>query len=167
MAWTRSRPYKKNDQAHVEQKNFTHVRQLLGYERYDQIELKVLVEELYKETWLPLRNFFTPVMKLIEKERTGSKVKKTYDEPQTPYQRLQNCSKFEDESKRTLKEIYQKLDPIDLQRKMEYQLGRIFELVNERASERAEEELLLKGGESGFSSSVTAPLRMKKRKPLS
>jgi hypothetical protein len=58
--WTRSRAYKKDDQAHVEQKNFTHVRQLLGYGRYDDIRLAEMVNELYENAWLPLQNFFTP-----------------------------------------------------------------------------------------------------------
>ena len=58
VKWTRSRPHKKNDQAHVEQKNFTHVRQLLGYGRYDDLELKALVDDLYENAWLPLRNHF-------------------------------------------------------------------------------------------------------------
>ena len=79
IKWTRSRPYKKNDQAHVEQKNFTHVRQLLGYGRYRNIELVELVNDLYENAWLPLRNNFSPVIKLIEKKRIGSKVTKKYD----------------------------------------------------------------------------------------
>ncbi len=65
--WTRSRPYKKNDQAHVEQKKFTHVRQLLEYGRFDELELQKLVNDLYEKAWLPLRNYFTPVMKLLKK----------------------------------------------------------------------------------------------------
>ena len=73
VKWTRSRPYKKNDQAHVEPKNFTHVRQLLGYGRYGEIELKALVDDLYENAWLPLRNHCTPVMKLVEKTREGSR----------------------------------------------------------------------------------------------
>ena len=73
VKWTRSRPYKKNDQAHVEQKNFTHVRQLLGYGRYSDIQLVELVNDLYENAWLPMRNYYTPVMKLIEKRELEAK----------------------------------------------------------------------------------------------
>ena len=77
-------------------------------------------------------------MKLIKKERTGSKVKKTYAQPQTPYQRLKNCAKFDEANKIKLDEIYQELDPIELQRKLNIQLGSIFDIVNKWAEERVE-----------------------------
>ena len=72
----------------VEQKNYTHVRRLLGYGRYDDIDLKEMVNDLYETAWLPLRNHFTPVMKLIGKIRVGSKVTKKYDTPKTPCDRI-------------------------------------------------------------------------------
>jgi len=136
--WTRSRPYKKNDQAHVEQKNFTHVRQLLGYGRYGEIELKVLVDDLYESAWLPLRNHFTPVMKLIEKIREGSRVKKIYDKPGSPYQRLLDCAEVEEKTKRDLRKEHRQFDPIDLARSVEEKLAVIFKRVDRIEEERAE-----------------------------
>ena len=135
VKWTRSRPYKKNDQAHVEQKNFTHVRQLLGYGRYGEIELKALVDDLYENAWLPLRNHFTPVMKLVEKTRVGSKVKKKYDKPRTPYQRLLECPEVSRKIKGELRREHRELDAIGLARAVEQKLVVIYGIV-----ERIEEE---------------------------
>lgn len=136
--WTRSRPYKKNDQAHVEQKNFTHVRQLLGYGRYGEIELKALVEDLYENAWLPLRNYFTPTMKLVEKTREGSRVKKKYDAPRTPFQRLLDCPKVAEKTKRELRRKQRTLDPIDLAGSIEEKLVVIMKRVDRIEEERAE-----------------------------
>jgi hypothetical protein len=136
--WTRSRPYKKNDQAHVEQKNFTHVRQLLGYGRYGEIELKALVDDLYGSAWLPLRNHFTPVMKLVGKIREGSRVRKNYDKPSSPYQRLLDCPEVDEKTKRDLRKKHLQLDPIELARAVEEKLAVIFKRVDRIEEERAE-----------------------------
>ncbi|NCN39616.1 transposase family protein, partial [bacterium] len=90
---TRGRPYRKNDQAHVEQRNDSYVRRLFGYERFEHQELTKLMNEIYSEYWNPLQNFFTPCMKLIKKKRIGAKIVKKYDTPKTPYQRLMDCPK--------------------------------------------------------------------------
>ena len=140
IEWTRSRAYKKNDQAHVEQKNFTHVRQLLGYGRFGDLELREQVNELYEKAWLPLRNHFTPVMKLIEKQRTGSKVRKKYDTPATPCDRLLACAKVSEETKAQLRATRAALDPMDLAADIEARLGRIFTIV-ERIEEDRQEEM--------------------------
>jgi len=83
---TRGRPYKKNDQCYVEQKNYTHVRKLLGYDRLDCPNLKSIVNDLYKNEWSLLQNFFMPQVKLIEKIRVGGKYKRKHSEPKTPFQ---------------------------------------------------------------------------------
>jgi hypothetical protein len=140
IEWTRSRAYKKNDQAHVEQKNFTHVRQLLGYGRFGDLELREQVNELYEKAWLPLRNHFTPVMKLIEKQRIGSKVRKKYDAPATPCDRLLNCAKVSEETKAQLRATRAALDPMDLAADIEARLGKIFTIV-ERIEEDRQEEM--------------------------
>ena len=140
VEWTRSRPYKKNDQAHVEQKNYTHVRQLLGNGRFSDLELVVLVNELYRDAWLPMRNFFTPVMKLIEKTREGSKVKKKYDDPITPCDRLLACAKVSEETKEQLRKTRESLDPIELSEDVERRLEVIFDRVREIEEQRAEED---------------------------
>lgn len=140
VEWTRSRAYKKNDQAHVEQKNFTHVRQLLGYGRFGDLELRGMVDELYQEAWLPLRNHFTPVMKLEEKQRIGGKVRKKYDVPATPCDRLLACAKVSEETKRLLRETRAGLDPLKLAQDVEARLERIF-VVLERLEEDRQDEI--------------------------
>lgn len=140
VKWTRSRAYKKNDQAHVEQKNFTHVRQLLGYGRIAELEVRDLVTDLYESTWLPLRNNFTPVMKLVEKTREGSKVRKKYDAPATPCDRLLSCPKVSESRKKKLRATRARLDPMELSEELEKRLGEIFQRVEKIERERAEEE---------------------------
>ena len=137
---TRSRPYKENNQKNVKQKNFTHARQLLGYGRFDKIELKSLVDEVYVEAWLPLRNYFTPVMKLVEKKRTGSKVSKKYDQARTPCDRLLDYLKVSKATKAELRRTRKNLDPIELANQLEAKLGIIFEIVERIEEERAEEQ---------------------------
>ena len=139
VKWTRSRPYKKNDQAHVEQKNFTHVRQLLGYGRYSEIELVALVNDLYETAWLPLRNYFTPVMKLVEKTRIVSKVRKKYDDPSTPCDRLLKCPKVSAKMKQNLKKKREELDPINLAKSIEEKLHKIYQIIDLTEYQREEE----------------------------
>lgn len=161
VEWTRSRAYKKNDQAHVEQKNFTHVRQLLGYGRFGDLELREQVNDLYEKAWLPLRNHFTPVMKLVEKQRTGSKVHKKYDTPATPCDRLLACAKIGEETKIRLRGIRAALDPMDLAADIETRLGRIFGLVD-RIEEDRQDEMERAGERAGpgtvRADCVTAPV---------
>jgi len=87
ITFTRSRPYQKNDQAHVEQKNWSVVRHVIGYDRLDSEEQHVILASIYQDLRLYV-NFFQPVLKLIAKERIGNKVVRKYDIAKTPYQRL-------------------------------------------------------------------------------
>lgn len=114
IEFTRSRPYKKNDNAHVEQKNWTHVRENFGYERYDQIEQVEIMNVIYKLYLNNLYNFFVPQVKLIEKVRVGSKIVKKYDLPKTPYQRLLESSHLTMGQKEELRKRYSLLNPIEL-----------------------------------------------------
>lgn len=139
VEWTRSRAYKKNDQAHVEQKNFTHVRQLLGYGRFGDLELRSMVDELYEKAWLPMRNYFTPVMKLVEKRRVGSKVRKKYDKPSTPCDRLLACPKVDEGAKEKLRQTRAGLDPMGLADEVERRLAEIFDIVERIEDERWDE----------------------------
>lgn len=125
----RSRPYRKNDNCYVEQKNFTHVRDLFGYERIEHAELVDLMNEIYENFWNPLQNHFSPQMKLIQKVRIGAKIKKTYDEPKTPYQRLLESTDLNDVQKQRLRRIHDTLDPIELQKGLEIRLRLFFERV--------------------------------------
>lgn len=108
----RRRPYKKNDNAHVEQKNWTHVRQLFGYDRVDEAVLVPMMNEIYRAYWNPLQNYFTPVLKLKSKERIGGRVKKVYDVPQTPFKRLLGSSYVPEAEKMKLKDTYSTKNPI-------------------------------------------------------
>lgn len=129
--FVRRRPYKKNDNAHVEQKNFTHVRELFGYERFDEFELTVLMNEIYAVYWNPLWNYFTPVLKLKSKERHGSKIKKKYDEPKTPCQRLLDSRVVSTEDKKQLKHNMKYKNPFILKRELEKKLKIFFQKVEE------------------------------------
>lgn len=164
-SWTRSRAYKKNDQAHVEQKNFTHVRQLLGYGRYDDIRLVEMVNDLYETAWLPLRNHFTPAMKLIEKTRVGSKVTKRYDTPQTPCDRMLACAHVPATTRQELRAKRAALDPLALSQLIENKLQAIRKIVDEIEDRRAEEKSRAEEGEktvppatAARTGGVTAPV---------
>jgi len=111
---TRSRPYKKNDNYFVEQKNFTHVRQLFGYERLDTEELVDLMNDIYINYWNPLQNYFLPTIKLKEKVRVGSKIKKIFDTAKTPYQRLLDAPDVQPQVKTELIKVKSKLSPFKL-----------------------------------------------------
>jgi hypothetical protein len=124
----RSRPYKKNDQAHVEQKNWTHVRQLLGYDRIEGAELVAVVNELYR-TWGLLHNFFCPTLKLKNKVRRGAKTIRKYAQPQTPYQRLLECPDVSSAQKEELRARFQQLNPLHLKSKLEEQLKALFHQI--------------------------------------
>src|SRR5205807_1129125 len=107
---SRCRPYKKNDQAHVEQKNGSIVRRVVGYDRYEGLPAFQRLTAVYELSRL-LVNFFQPSMRLVGKERNGAKVRKTYDEAKTPYQRVLESPHVSDEEKRRLTEFYQTLNP--------------------------------------------------------
>lgn len=114
--FTRSRPYHKNDNAHVEQKNWTAVRQLIGYERLDKPEQLEILNDLYTNEWRLYLNFFQPTMKLKEKIKnvaTG-RSKKKYYEAKTPYQRLLEHPKVDPQTKDMLMSIYKQLNPVTL-----------------------------------------------------
>jgi len=116
IQFTRSRAYKKDDNAHIEQKNWTHVRQWLGYTRFDNPEVVPFMNDLYKTEWRLYQNFFLPSVKLIEKKRVASKVIKRYDKPKTPYQRVLESKYVSGPKKDTLKERFKGTNPFKLKR---------------------------------------------------
>lgn len=118
LTFTRSRPYRKNDNCYVEQKNYTIVRRHVGYQRLAGTEQLALVNKLYEHLRL-YANYFQPSMKLKCKERQGSQVKKTYDIPQTPYQRLQQSPYLSAATKQRLQTEYARLNPAELKRQIE------------------------------------------------
>jgi|WetSurSiteA1Bulk_404760.scaffolds.fasta_scaffold41235_1 hypothetical protein len=123
---TRSRAYRKNDQAHVEQKNWTHVRQLLGYQRLELPELIPLMNDLYR-TWGLFHNFFCPTLKLRRKVRRGSKTLRQYSAPQTPFQRLLDSAHLTDPQKDRLRAQHRKLNPLELKEQLEQKLKLVFD----------------------------------------
>lgn len=129
VLFTRSRPYRKNDNAFVEQKNWTHVRQLLGYDRFDNKELVPILSDLYKNEWSLFTNFFCPTLKLKEKHKLNSKYRRKYESPKTPYQRLTESDDITDEAKTTLENLYNLLNPFTLKKKIETKLKTIFHIV--------------------------------------
>ena len=117
LTFTRSRPYRKNDNCFVEQKNYSVVRRAVGYQRYDTEEQLQLLNELYATLRL-YTNFFQPTMKLQSKQRMGSKVSKKYDVAQTPYQRVLAAPQITKQKKQQLRAKYETLNPAALKRKI-------------------------------------------------
>lgn len=127
IAFTRSRPYKKNDNCFVEQKNYTHVRELFGYERIDEPRLVDFMNDIYRNCWNPLQNFFLPTFKLKEKIRVGAKIVKKFDKPQTPYYRLMKSPHLTDQQKEELKNLKDGLNPFRLKKQLELKLSVFFQ----------------------------------------
>jgi hypothetical protein len=126
IQFTRSRAYHKDDNAHVEQKNWTHVRQWLGYQRLGSPAVVPLLNNLYTQEWRLFHNFFCPSMKLIAKERIGSKTIKHHDTPQTPYQRILSSPHVHPSVKLSLSQQLETLNPFVLRKTMEKKLKTIF-----------------------------------------
>jgi hypothetical protein len=129
VQFTRSRPYHKDDNAHIEQKNWTHVRQWLGYDRLDNPQGVPLMNDLYKSEWRLYHNFFMPSVKLLEKKRIASKTIKRYDSPKTPYQRVLESTHISQSIKNALTKEFENLNPFKLKKAMEKKLDKIFKTV--------------------------------------
>jgi len=124
--FTRSRPYKKNDNAHVEQKNWTQVRSLFGYGRFENRSLVEKMNSLYSKEWSLYNNFFRPSLKLIEKTRINSKYIRKYDIPKTPYLRIMESLDVSKAKKECLEKTYKELNPFKLKATIESKLKEIF-----------------------------------------
>lgn len=130
VQFTRSRPYHKNDNAHIEQKNWTHIRQYLGYLRFDNPAIVDMLSELYENEWRLFFNFFIPSMKLTEKSRIDGKTRKKYDLPKTPYQRLLESGKFTKYKMKKLETLFRKTNPYELQFRIKQKIKNILNLAN-------------------------------------
>jgi len=128
VQFTRSRAYHKDDNAHVEQKNWTHVRQWLGYQRLDNPLTVPLLNDLYRRQWRTFHNFFCPSVKLLDKRRVGSKTIKRYDSPKTPYQRVLESPHIPKETKTAMSKYLETLNPFLLKKTIEEKLKKIFTL---------------------------------------
>ena len=125
VGFTRSRPYQKNDNGHVEQKNWTHVRQLLGYQRLGDPDQLEAINALYREYWEPLHNYFLPSAKLSSKHREGAKYRRQHDAPQTPCERLLKSRGLSTKAKKELREQRASYNPFALGRELEARLQAI------------------------------------------
>lgn len=130
VQFTRSRAYHSGDNAHVEQKNWTHVRQIFGYDRFDNPLIVTLMNDLYRNELSLMHNYFYPAMKIQDKQRVQSKIKKCYDKPQTPYQRLMRSEHVSHEQKEKLTKTFDSLNPFMLRKSIETKLKKIFSYLN-------------------------------------
>ncbi|MBI5049163.1 MAG: hypothetical protein HZB54_09520 [Deltaproteobacteria bacterium] len=126
VQFTRSRTYHKDDNAHAEQKNWTQVRQWLGYHRFDHPDAPFLINCLYKTEWRLFHNFFCPWVKLVAKQRIASKTIKRYDNPKTPFQRVMESPHIADSVKQNLKEQFLSMNPFKTEKGMEIKLNKVF-----------------------------------------
>ena len=169
---TRGRPYKKDDNAHIEQKNWTHVRKLLGWERYDTHEAVEAMNALYRHELRLWLNLFLPSVKLVKKVRVGSKVRRVYDAARTPFERVKACKQADPQRVAALEELTKRLDPFQLSSRIERKLQRIARMANRRLSPKAPQPTTVKEtrcaprdkgrGKAG----QKPPLEIKRRFPL-
>jgi hypothetical protein len=131
ITFTRARPYRKNDNCYVEQKNYSVVRQTVGYQRFDTAAELIVLKQLYATLRL-YTNFFQPTMKLKNKERFGSRVKKSYHAPQTPYQRVLACTEVKAADKKKLQRQYHLLNPAALKRQLDKYRKELFRLASKK-----------------------------------
>jgi len=129
IQFTRGRPYKKDDNAHIEQKNWTHVRKLIGWDRYDSAAAVGLLNDLYRHELPRMMNLFQPSVKLLRKERIGSKLKRIYEPPRTPLDRLRACKDCDREKVNQLLGLRATTNPFELARIIEKKIDRIAALA--------------------------------------
>ena len=127
ITFTRSRPYRKNDQAHVEQKNWSVVRHTVGYDRWETEQELTLLESIYDDLRLYI-NFFQPSFKLIAKERIGNQTIKRYDTAKTPYQRILERKDISLEAKARLMNLYLPLNPAELRRSNDLKTAKLWNI---------------------------------------
>ena len=131
LFFTRSRPYMKNDNAYVEQKNNTHIRHWLGHGRFDNQKQLSAINNLYRNELRLFNNFFRPVMKILSKEKVNNSVcRKKYDTAKTPYQRLMESDQISKEKKAELEKLYLSLNPVELKNLINRKLKNIRKMSN-------------------------------------
>lgn len=146
---TRGRPYKKDDNAHIEQKNWTHVRKLLGWERYDTQNAVAAMNDLYRRELRLWLNLYLLSVKLVKKVRVGSKLRRVYDAPKTPFERVVATQQRDAKQLSILKEVQRSLDAIQLAKVIDRKLQRIYELANRGQSPKTPEQSKIRQAQSG------------------
>ena len=127
---TRGRPYKKDDNAHIEQKNWTHVRRLLGWDRYDSPAALAAMNDLYRHELRLMMNLFQPSVTLQRKTRVGSRLRRVYDRPHTPLDRLLTAPDTDRAALQALQDLRARLDPFVLAATIERKLQHIYSLAH-------------------------------------
>jgi len=141
ITFTRSRTSRKNDNCFVEQKNYSVVRRAVGYLRYDSEQELKLMNELYSKLRL-YTNYYQPVMKLIEKQRVGSKVKKKYDRASTPYERVMQSREVSEEKKQRLKQEYEGVNPAQIKREITSLQNELIKISSKKDKSKDEKKVV-------------------------
>ena len=167
IQFTRSRPYKKDDNAHIEQKNWTHVRKLMGWDRYDTPKALAATNRLYEDLRI-FQNLFQPSMKLQRKIRKGSRLIRRYDTPRTPFERVRECKQADPQKVAVLEHTLKTTDPFELSSRIDRQLDGIYKFASRgdrtpRATPPLKPKLHDRGGTS--SRQKTGPLPHKNSSP--
>ena len=132
VQFTRGRPYKKDDNAHIEQKNWTPVRKLMGYVRYDSNEALTAMNDLYENELRLFQNLFQPSVKLIKKIRVGSRIKRVYDAPKTPFQRVGESAQSDPSKLAPFKKLLESVVPFLLSKTIEHKLDCLYKRAHHR-----------------------------------
>jgi hypothetical protein len=138
IQFTRGGPYKKDDNAPIEQKNWTHVRKLLGWDRYDSPEALAAINDLYRHELRLMMNLFQPSGKLVGKVRRGARLTRRYDAPQTPLDHLAASQGVDPATVAALQQLRQRVDPFALAEAIDQKLAKIHRLANRRHSPRSD-----------------------------
>ena len=136
IQFTRGRPYTKDDNAHIAQKNWTHVRKLTGYVRYDSPAAVAALNALYRQERRLFQNLFLPSVKLVRKVRVGARIRRVYDRPQTPFERVQACPEADAVTVAQLSALRAQRDPFALAQAIDQQLAPLYALAHHRAATR-------------------------------
>jgi len=150
LYFTRSRENKKNDNAYVEQKNWTHVRKIFGYFRYDTEKELAIINDLYRNELRLYKNFFQPVMKLAQKIRYGAKKHRKYEPAKTPYKRLIESDQIPKKTKDQLKALYETLNPAALKRRIDHKLGLLLQAYQRKRKPIPQQQVKEKEVSSGL-----------------
>jgi hypothetical protein len=153
IQFTRGRPSKKDDNAHIEQKNWTHVRKHMGYLRYDTDAAVAAMNDVYADLRL-LQNLFLPSVKLASKERVGARLRRRYGPPSTPLDRVRACPQADRATVAALVALRDRLDPFGLAARIDRKLERVYGLASMR---RAHGITMGGGGEAAAQTAAASP----------
>lgn len=139
LEFSRSRPNKKNDNCYVEQKNWTHVRKILGYLRYDSEQERAIINDLYRNDLRLYKNFFQPVMKLQEKTRAEGRLHRRYEKAKTPYQRVLELAHISENDREELTAFYRSLNPAEIKRRIDWKVRGLEKAYDAKMRKRMKE----------------------------